>query len=600
MTDRPQDSFGTAFRSAYPYLVLTAVCFGVFRRVLTFDFVNWDDGFLVYENPLLNPITGRSFLAFWSALNPLTNSLYGLLALIPGTPGGNVSLNPRAFHCTNLIVHVLTTIVVFRLLEVLTKSRNGACVGAAVFALHPLQVEPVAWVSGLKDVLSGFFAVTALWQYAAHAERARMGQAAGRPYWIATASFVLALCAKSTAVATPVLAAVIDALVVARPWRNILRSLLGWIVVAVVWGIAATVAQRHDAAAMNPLPFERVVVALDALGFYVTKLFVPVNLVADYGRSPESVSAWAYPLPLMGGAVVISVAAAAVLLRSRRTLLICAALLLAGLAPVLGFLRFGHQAFSTVADRYMYLPMLAPAFGVAQLASRSPASGFWIGALVALSLLGVRSARQVHHWSDSRALHLHTLAVNPRSWQAHTNLAASLLEEGKTAEAVGHLEAALKINPNCAAAHNNLGRVLLQQGLTDQAIAHWREALRADPSFAHTYYNLANAFAKQRNDADAILHYREAIARDPSFADAYYNLGNLYLVRGEDQLAIANYRAALRIRESADVHNNLAAALFRQGLVDEAIAEYRAALTLQPNLREAQFGLRAVLTAKGH
>jgi Flp pilus assembly protein TadD len=629
---------GTASRIPYAVAaLLLLVTLVVFWQVPSYEFVQWDDVLNIFENPYLQSLTFDNILAFWrepyaELYIPLTYTFWGLTAAVSRAvtahATGGPRLDPQFFHTLNLLVRLLTVLVVWRIIRLLlgrtmletqraagTPSRTrvewAACGGALLFAVHPLQVEAVAWVTGFKDVLYGFLSCVAIWQYLDYASRSVEAAASGlssrRPatrslgrYWLATGAFVLALLAKPTAVVVPVVAWILDVWGWPQTWRHRRWALLVWLGLAVLWGLFTSLKVQPTAAdVFLPPLWARPLIAGDAVSFYLYKLGLPVWLGLDYGRSPEWLLAqsWWWLTGLLPWGL-------AGWLWYKRTqvpwLAAAAGVLVASLLPVLGLVPFTFQTYSTVADRYMYIAMLGPAlalaWGLAQLRQRWISVGCGIG----LGALGIYSMWQTHYWHDSVALCEHALAVNPRSSVAHNTLGMVLAAQNQLAEATRHYTEALRLWPRNTEAHNNLGNALSRQGKVQEAIEQYREALRLKPNFAQAYNNLGAALTDQGNFAEAIGQYTAALQLQPAYPRAHYNLGNALSRQGRMQEAIEQYTVALRFQPTlAEAHNNLGSILASQGRVTEAIGHYTAALQLQPRYVKAHYGLGMLLASQG-
>jgi tetratricopeptide (TPR) repeat protein len=491
-----------------PVLVV-AITLAVFAPIVTHEFVTWDDPDFVYANPSLFPVTPASLARVWIEPNALTNTAYVVLSALPAQG----TIDPGVVHATSLVLHAAAALAAWLLLVQLASDPAAAAVGALLFALHPVQVEPVAWATGLKDVLSGLFGVLALgaWARAAHDGRTRRLPAGSG--WL-----VLALLAKPTAVVVPVMAAVLDVTLLGRDWRTSLRRLVPWVLVSFAFGVLVV---HGQAAALRDAPplWARPLVALDALAFYARLLLAPRSLGPDYGRTPAAVldAGWTHTA-LLG---VAALATLAVLTRARRPWLTASVgLFVAGLLPVLGLTPFLFQRYSTVADRYCYLALLGPALALATLIARHRRPATLALAVVVLAVLGVRSALQLRVWRDSISLLEHGVRVNPASWALYENLGGVLAQQRHLERALVAYSESIRIRPTYASAHYNLGNVLFQQGRADDAIAAWTEALRLDPGFVLAHYNLGSALA-ERGEVDAgQAHFETAARLAPEFAPA--------------------------------------------------------------------------------
>ncbi len=558
-------------------VAMIVITLAVFWKVHDHGFL-WDDRVNVYENPYLNPVTLPGVLHFWQEpyqrlYIPLTYTVWASLArfaAIPATDESGANLSPRPFHVANLILHLLSMMVVFAILRTLVRDDWGACGGALLFSLHPVQVEPVAWVTGMKDVLSGFLSLVAVWQYLAYAIRtaATAKGMAGRHveapggksetldlkgrglhYAVATLAFVLALLAKPTAIVVPVVVWLLDHWVLRRSVRQSTVASVGWMAVAVPFIIVTKLAQPDVAVHFITPLWARPLVAGDALAFYSYKLVMPLWLGPDYARSPELVlrQGWIYLTWMVPCGLVIM----AWLWRNRWPWLVASAgIFVVGVLPVSGLVPFSFQYVSTVADRYLYLSMLGPALALAQILSQHRRRLVPVSCVLILGLLGITSARQAQFWHDPERLWRHALAVTQDSSSAHYNLALVLDKRGELEEAIEHYRRALQINPADAYAHNNLGNALASGGELEEAIEHYRRALQVNPADAYAHNNLGNVLATQGYLDMAIDHFHQALRIQPDFAEAHESLGQALRQQGKRDEAIKHFEEALRIMKS--------------------------------------------------
>ncbi len=537
-------------------LLLVLVTGVVFHDVLTAGFVRWDDGMHVYANPYLHPVSARSFARFWMApyqnlYIPLSYSLYALLAIlahlprpVPTVDGLWIDLNPRIFHAAGLCLHLVNVLLVFALLRRLlpgplgTAARDWAAgVGALLFAVHPVQVESVAWIAEMRGLLAGTFSLLALHAYLSgcwesppqppimgESERSYLsplvppllGARGASPalfYALATLCFGLALLAKPSAVAVPLLALTLETLILRRPirlWRGGL-GIWGLLCIAFLW--LTHTAQPVTVDIVTPL-WTRPLIAGDALAFYAGKLLWPTHLGIDYGRSPV----WLTAQTGFGWTSLMAFALGVVVWLCRRRLPWLAAscaLFAAALLPTLGLTPFVFQVYSTVADRYLYLALLGPALGVAwalasQMAKPRVSLAAWSGAAAVLLLFALGSLTQTRCWQNSIALFSQALAVNPLSWVADNNLGAVALDRNDPADALPLLTDAIRLRPDYAEAHGNLGMALLATGNRSGAEAEFRAAIRLKPQGRSAYAGLGNALLSQGRAAEAAAAFRQA------------------------------------------------------------------------------------------
>jgi tetratricopeptide (TPR) repeat protein len=336
-------------------------------------------------------------------------------------------------------------------------------------------------------------------------------------------------------------------------------SVLPWLAMSVPVVVIGRLSQPAHALPFIP-PFQfRPLVAADAVGFYVRQLLAPVSLCIDYGRSPLNVLAASSTVVT----VVIAVGVVAVLYLARRSRAVVAgaAVFFACLIPVLGFVPFDFQQYSTTSDHYLYLAMLGPALVLAHVLR---GRGLVVASVV-LVVLAARSFVQTWVWADSATLFAHTLEVNPRSSAARTNLAIALTEANRLPEAGGQYRAALAINFADPKAHLGLGQSLARLGQPERALAHLRAAVAIEPENPLPHYNVGLLLASLDRGDEALPEYERALALDPGFAEAHTNLATLFLTRGNLEAAEGHYRAALALRPEL--------AIPRRGL--EAIGQLR-------------------------
>ena len=443
MTDRPESrpSRPTTRRPTslprtsvgWPYAVLVFAVFVTYGQSLGHDFVDWDDDKNVTANPYLAETTWHNVARFWresyfTRYTPLSYTLYSAQAWLARIPdaAGNPTFSPWVFHAVNLLLHLACVLLVYRLLIVLLGSSKAACLGALLFALHPLQAESVGWVSGQGGLLSAAFSLLALLLYLRCGDRSPIDLAGcfrlivepwpGRSRWLwylaASLAYLAALLAKPSAVCVPVIASVLDLRIPRKSWRTSALLLLPWYLLAI--GVyLLTSQQRPGSTVFLPPWWIRPFLAGNALLFYLAKLAWPMGLVIQYPRSPQLVMAergiyfaWLLPVVLLGLAWRF---------RSYGPWLLCAGWFVAALAPALGLVRFDYQHFSTVADRYAYLALVAPSLAFAWCFGRSASRGVLAAAGGILLLLSILTMLQVRHWRNNQTLFDYTLSINPHS-----------------------------------------------------------------------------------------------------------------------------------------------------------------------------------------
>lgn len=573
----------------------------VFGQVARHDFLTWDDDVHVTDNPLLNPVSAESLKAIWSApyeglYVPLSYTFFAAEAALPqdllgaNTTTSGSPLNPRLFHVGNVILHIACGILVFLILLQLTGDELAAGYGALVFCLHPVQVESVAWISESRGLLAACLSLLSIHSYLKFAtsakttissDRVTTSRMPRRHYVMATLFFAMALLAKPTAVAVPLILAVIDWKLLGRHWKRSATALSGWVILAVIFAVVTKSEQSTSTMAFIPPVWARPLIAGDALSFYLLKLTVPSGLTFDYGRTPARVmeSLWIYFAWTIPVAVFLIVR-----FRIRHAVAEAALLIfLAGLLPVLGFVAFAFQDISTVADRYLYLSMLGAALAVAAMISRIRLSNMVPGTSVCLLVLAILSIRQLSFWHDNSALYLRGLEVNPRSFVSCNNLGNQLLKKNQLREAAEMFNRAIAIKPSNATAHYNLGLSRARSGQPQPAISEFRDAIairqtRGMEVKVEMYFDLAASLERVGQLDDAEIQYRNALEVAPELTRARLGLGNVYHAKGDIDSAVTQFRMALKTQpDSVTAKIRLADMLLLKKTYPEAIQLYLSA-----------------------
>lgn len=541
---------------AVSWAVLAAAVLVVFGRTLRFPFLDWDDPTAVTQNPLLHPPTlaslGRIWSAPWSGLYvPASFTAWWIEMRVSLLLDAARAPDVRIFRAGLVLLHLLCAGVVLRILRRIVEDPKAALLGALLFAVHPLQIESVAWITETRGVLASLLGLLALDLHVGAMKQAS-GPSLLRHHIPSTLLFALAVLAKPTAVAIPVLAFLIDRFRLKLPLARILPSLSVWIAI-VTADVLLTRAQQGGPSIHVAVPFaSRPLVALDALGFYLGKLAWPFHLAADYGRRPDRVLEG--PGVWLSALLPLLVAAVLAVLPGRRTSLLALALFAAALLPVLGFVAFDYQAISTVADRYAHLAMLAPAFLLAMLATT--VRGRAVAAVLVLAY-GSVAFLDVPRWKDTETLFAATLATNPRSHVACVQLGVVDERAGRFAEAEARYRRALELEPGYPVAAGNLGRILRERGDFDGAIEILRATVERNPDYPYAAQDLAIALVRRgMKGTDAVRHtdYAEAesvlratIRRQSGFPGAHLTLGQLLYTVGRVREALVEFAATAEL-----------------------------------------------------
>lgn len=584
------------YRRIIPTALLLLVTAAVYLRVSGYEFIAYDDPVNVYENPYVLRGTPADFLHFWKApyeklYIPVTYNLWALMAKVAKwfPPDAKGRLNPGVFHTANLLFHLLNVLLVKAILVRLLKDRRAALVGALFFALHPVQVAPVAWISGFRGILGAFWGLLALHQYLRHCEPDSPDRHHYSHYLWASGFFLLALLSKPTAMVVVVMAGLAGYLILDRPLVRLLRELTSWCLMAVAAILLARYAQPPDPYAFKPIFWQRFLIAGDAISFYIYQLLLPLKLGPDYGRSPgfilEQGRTWFTGIaPYLLGILVVW--------KGRRPWYFAAGVFLAGLAPTLGFISFDFQRISTVADRFLYLAMLGPAFAAGLLFAGNRGRWTRLVLLTFLILLGARSFVQVEYWHDGFTLYKEALRVNPRSWLAHNNLGLKYLRNGQPEKAIELFKKAIEIRPLNAKSYNNMAKALEVLDRSEEAVDYYHKALELAPNSRQIALSLGVACRDNGEFHEALSAFQRAVALAPSYADAYNDMGILYCLTGKPTEAIAAFEMAIEIKpDDAMAYNNLGKLKTDLGHPEEGIALLSKALSIDNSLAEAAFNL---------
>ena len=519
-------------------------------------------------------------------------------------------LQPFGYHLVNVLVHTLNALFLWKVLRRLNVA--GAWVAAAIFAIHPVEVESVAWVSELKNLLSTAFylgAVLAFVRFRPLSGAAETGSGDWRFYWLAIGLFVCALLSKTVACSLPVALVLLIWWKTGRVERRDVAALGPMFALGIIFGLTTAWLEKYHNGARGAewsLSFlQRNLLAGRALWFYAAKVFWPAPLTFNYPRWDIDAGLWwQYVFPFAALAVLLALWR----LRSRigRGPLVAVLYFAVTLAPALGFVNVFPFLYSYVADHFQYLACigliaLTAGAGAAtcQRAGPQVRSLGKLAAVLVLVLLGVSTWKQAHIYKDLETLWRDTLAKNPSAWLAHNNLSNILIQQGKFEEATWHLEQALRFKPD-AIQHYNLGLALARLGQLQDAIAHYEQALRLKPDYAEADCDLGIALAQTGRTQEAVRHFERALKIKPDYVEAHDNLGVTLVRLGRITEAKAQWEQALRLKpDDAGAHANLANALKQEGRLEEAVAHYEQALRIDPALAGADYNLGLALARLG-
>lgn len=602
----------------------------------------WDDDKYVTQNPLLTAPHG-----LWQIWTTTKSPQYYPLVFTTFWVERHLwGINPMGYHVVNVSLHAINAILVWWLLRRLEVP--GAWMIGAIFAVHPVHVESVAWTSERKNVLSGLFYLLALTCYLRYEERRRWGWYAGT-----LGLFILALSSKTVTATLPVALLLIRYLRGWRiGWREVLE-LVPFLMIGAAMGLLTKWYEVHvvgtGGSDWNLSMGERLLVAGRASAFYVLKLLWPTDLTFSYPRWQLDIwdpTQWSW---------VLGVGAVGLLFWWKRRAwgrgpVVGWAFFLVSLAPALGFVNVYPMRFSFVADHFQYLASIgiialmvgSVAWGGDQFAeSDTHGKGRllkWmipvVGSVVLVILVAL-TWKQGQIYRDEKTLWQDTLNKNPHSWLAHNHLGSiyrtlghldEAMQEYKTTltlnpnyevahynlgnayralgrfdEAVQEYQSALRLFPGFADAHNNLGLVFEDLGRRDEAVREYQAAITSNPNSADAHNNLGVAYKDMGRLKEAAQEYQVALVLDPNFAEAYNNLGVIFKMAGRPELAIKEYQAAIALKpDYGEAHINMGIVFKDMGRLDEALQEYRQALTLNPTDVRIYINLAQVYSAKGN
>jgi tetratricopeptide (TPR) repeat protein len=626
---------------AFLSLLLAAIAFVVFWPVAHYDYTNFDDPDYVTSNThVLNGLTAKGVVWAFSTghagnWHPLTWISHMLDVSLFGK-------GPSGPHLVNLLLHAANTALLFILLQQLTGSRWRSALVAALFSLHPLHVESVAWIAERKDVLSTCFGLLSLWMYAQYVEKIKFpnlesqpeGTAASRaasglpslrdrtsrPYFLSLLFFALGLMSKPMLVTLPFVLLLLDYWPLCRfrfatqsphdpvnaPSRSVRQLIVEKIPFFALTFVSSIVTflVQHNAGAMQTLvnypTSARIGNALISYARYLGKVAWPISLATPYshpGRWPI--------LEIILAALLILVVTVAVLRIGRKFpfALIGWLWFVGTLVPVIGIIQVGGQP---MADRYMYLPSIGLfiifAWGAAAAIQywRVPPAIWGAMAGVLLIACSARTRDQLRYWQNSETLFVHDIAATKDNWTAYYNLGWYLDSQGRIDEALANYAQALRIRPNFSEALNNVGYSLVARKQYAEAIKYFQAALKAEPQFLEGHINIGNALRESGKIDEAIEQYRLVLKSQPDHVGALKDLGNILARKGQYAEAIPYLEHSLRLKPDQPLTQyDLANALARLKRNEEAIVHYRLAVQQNPQYAEAHHDLGIALARAG-
>jgi len=500
---------------------------------------------------------------------PITYSIWWIYAGLVNA-FGTLKQSAPLFHALNLALHIVNASLVFLLYQTLlrfdrtkpaalseSQTRSVSLISALLFALHPAQVEAVAWISEFKGGLAGMLGLLGIWRYYRSPKKT-----------LTAMLFVAAMLAKPSAIVFPGVLLLVDRILLGKSVKESAKAPIVFWVLLLPLVLVTKYFQPNLNMEFIPNFSERLRVAADAFSFYFCKLLFPFHLALDYGRSPhfvlERVPGWQMTLSTL---LVVASAVAVIYLFCRpkqseqnngsawRSFVFCGwAIFCLSIAPILGLVPFEFQDLTTVADHYLYIPILGASLAVVGLLIRLRATVrvLWISAVILVGLASL-SFSQAGMWRSTETLFSHTLKINPQSYLAHYSIATELFEAGRTDEGISQTLKCLEINPSYLNAQVALGVAWIQEGKFQNAVDHYLSVLAQNPSFvgkrapliSSIHNNLGMALHQVGRSKEGTEHFRKAVEVDPMSINGHTNLGRAALDEGRFSDAVTHYQTVL-------------------------------------------------------
>ena len=588
-------------------VALVALTWIVFGQTLGHQFVNFDDGAYVRRNSeVTHGITIHGIE--WAFTHPVAANWHPLTILSHMLDCQIYGVVPAAHHFTNVLLHSIATILLFLIFWGMTRGLWQSAFIAAVFAVHPLHVESVAWIAERKDVLSAVFFLLTIAAYVFYALWPSVLR-----YLLMSILFACGLMAKPMLVTLPFVLLLLDYWPLRRfdhlntagpapAIRDVQKRSGKWLVLekiplfilSVAASAAAIVTQERSINLIRQMSLaSRIENSFVSLLIYLRQTVWPRNLAAFYPYPESGVSTWEVILAI---SVFASITTAAFVLRNDKPYILTGWLWFAGmLIPVIGIVQVGIQAH---ADRYNYLPQIGLSLIVAWAITEISAGWRYqrviltLASLIAVAALAWSARIQTWYWRDSQLLWEHAIAVTPENETEHEHLSDAYLDKGRIDDAISQAREAVQLLPDSADAHGVLGAALARTRQLDEALSHLQTALQLNPKLARAHYNLGNVFLQRGELDEAIASYEAELRLYPSLAEGHNNLASALFRKGRPNDAFEHLKTALELNPNyPEARNNFGIALSQRGEIREAIAQWNKTLQVQPDNLEAQCNL---------
>jgi protein O-mannosyl-transferase len=580
-------------------LLLAVITLALYNPVNRHPFVNYDDDRYVTENPHIRQGLTTETVA-WALTSTEQANWHPLTWISHALDVSLFRLNPAGHHFTNLALHIANVCLLFLLLIWATNRFGPSLFVAALFALHPINVESVAWIAERKNVLCTFFLFLTLWAYGWYTQKPSW-----KRYLAVFALFVAGLASKPMVITLPFVLLLLDYWPLARnrnenqDWPKLIVEKLPLLALSAASAVLTMHAQQAGGAVRTAAAVSlgsRLANSIHAYAMYLWKMVWPADLAPLYPHPGNTLAAWQV---IVSGVVLVAITTLVWKFRARRYLVVGWLFFLGTLVPVIGLVQIGDAA---MADRYAYIPLIGIfvmiAFGVADLAQQRNLAV--VSALAASAVLfapAFATHQQIDYWQSNKTLWSHALAVTENNFVAEDNLGGALILEGKEEQAHPHFEAAALINPNDPLSHSNLGTYSLSHGLISEAIQQYQSALKLTSDsalLAQTYANLGAAYRASGDTVKAADNYNQSLRLNPNQFNAWLGLGLLAQQQGNFTEAISDVSRSLELNPTAQGYLALGRALAQSGRTPEALAAYEQALKIAPDLIPAQQAIAAL------
>jgi tetratricopeptide (TPR) repeat protein len=588
-------------------LLLAVITLALYNPVNHHPFVNYDDDRYVTENPHVRQgLTADTFT--WALTSTEQANWHPLTWMSHALDVSLYRLNPSGHHFTSVLLHAVNVVLLFLLLVWATGRLGPSLFVAALFAVHPIQVESVAWIAERKNVLCTMFFFLTLWAYGWYVRKPDW-----KRYLLVAAMFAAGLASKPMVITLPFVLLLLDYWPMKRvrgtdavspkgpsyPWSRLVLEKLPVLALSAASALITMHAQQTGGAVRTTAEFSfggRFANAICSYAMYLWKMVCPLRLAPLYPHRGDSLAGWQV---LVAAVILIAVTALVLKFRTRRYLPVGWLWFLGMLVPVIGLVQVGDAA---MADRYAYIPLIGVfvmiAFGIADFSEKRKL-GLWpaLPATVVLIALAALTLRQIGYWQSNYDLWSHTLAVTENNFIAENNLGGALILEGKEEEAHPHFQAAARINPRDPMSRSNLGTYFQTHNQMHEAVAQYESAinLTSDPVLlAQTYANLGAAQRALGEDENAHGSFERSLSFNPNQFNAWLGLGLLARKQGKIGEAITDLSHSVELQPTAEAYLQLGRMLAETGHLPEALDAYQRALKLSPDLTEAQHGADAL------